>query len=25
MFELAGQIIERLSGQRWDQFLTDRL
>ena len=25
MFELAGLIIERLSGQRWDQFLTERL
>lgn len=25
MFELAGQIIERLSGQPWDQFLARRL
>ena len=25
MFELAGLIIERLSGQRWDIFLTERL
>lgn len=25
MFELAGLIIERLSDQRWDQFLTERL
>jgi CubicO group peptidase (beta-lactamase class C family) len=25
MFELAGMIIERLSGQRWDIFLTEHL
>jgi len=25
MFELAGLIIERVSGKRWDEFLTDRL
>ncbi len=25
MFELAGLLIERLSGQRWDHFLTERL
>ncbi len=25
MFEIAGLIIERLSGQRWDRFLTQRL
>ncbi len=25
MFELAGQIIERLSGQPWDHFVRDRL
>jgi len=25
MYELIGQVIERLSGQRWDRFLTDRL
>ena len=25
MFELAGLIIERASGKRWDEFLTDRL
>lgn len=25
MFELAGLLIERLSGQRWDQFLKQRL
>jgi CubicO group peptidase (beta-lactamase class C family) len=25
MFDLAGVIIERLSGQRWDVFLTERL
>jgi len=25
MFELAGLVIERLSGQRWDQFLNQRL
>lgn len=25
MYELAGLVIERLSGQRWDQFLTERL
>lgn len=25
MFELAGMIIERQSGQRWDEFLTERL
>ena len=25
MFELAGLIIERASGKRWDKFLTDRL
>lgn len=25
MFEIAGLIIERISGQRWDEFLTERL
>ena len=25
MYELAGLVIERLSGQRWDYFLTERL
>ncbi|MFC1688341.1 serine hydrolase [Pseudomonadota bacterium] len=25
MYELAGLVIERLSGQRWDRFLTERL
>jgi CubicO group peptidase (beta-lactamase class C family) len=25
MFELIGLVIERLSGQRWDRFLADRL
>ncbi len=25
MYELAGLIIERVSGQRWDRFLTERL
>jgi CubicO group peptidase (beta-lactamase class C family) len=25
MFELAGQVIERLSGMRWDYFLRERL
>ena len=25
MFELAGLIIERVSGKRWDRFLTERL
>lgn len=25
MFEIAGLLIERLSGQRWDRFLTQRL
>lgn len=25
MFELAGLIMERISGQRWDDFLADRL
>jgi CubicO group peptidase (beta-lactamase class C family) len=25
MYELAGLVIERLSGQRWDHFLTERL
>lgn len=25
MFEIAGLLIERISGQRWDEFLTERL
>lgn len=25
MFELAGLVIERITGQRWDRFLTERL